>query len=131
MNQNMRMVYLASPYTCHMPNGERDYVAEHANYAKAVEATGFLMKKGDLVYSPIVHWHVVDLRFPGEIGYEDYLAADMEMLRRCDELHVLMLDDYKESNGIKVEVFQANIFAKPVKYCKLTETGVIYVTSND
>lgn len=131
VSENTKMIYMASPYSSHLPDGQRNFEVEERNYVKAISATGHLMRKGALVYSPIVHWHVVDIVFSGEIGYEDYLAADLEMLRRCDEVHVLMADGWEKSNGIKVELSQANTFGKVVKYFVIDEEGVKYANASN
>jgi hypothetical protein len=126
------MIYLASPYSAKihdcaadMPNC-RDEVTEHKRYIEACYACGMLMMNGDTVYSPIAHWHLIDRLMQGSIGYEDYLAADFEMIDLCSELHVLMLDGWKESRGVTLEIEYAKLKNKPVKYLKLDEQGVHY-----
>lgn len=122
------MIYLASPYSAHELNGEVNEIKQHGRYLQACVATGMIMKRGDLVYSPIVHWHIVDQMFRGEIGYEDYLAADCEMITKCDEVHVLCIDGWEESKGVAVEIEYAKKFNKPVKYFTTSEERIVYVT---
>jgi hypothetical protein len=133
------MIYLASPYTAHVPPEYAltadDYSAkkQEENYINACIACARIMMKGHLVYSPIAHWHVIDLLTKefqiGEIGYEDYLAADCEMIDKCDELWVLMLDGWEKSNGVKYEIGYAEMKNKPIKYYILEEDGIYHDTS--
>lgn len=120
------MIYLASPYSAHTPDGSRDDEKEHRNYIEACVAVGLIMQTGELVYSPIVHWHIVDKMFKGKIGYEDYLAADCEMIKRCDELHVLKIEGWERSNGVRLEIEYAEAYRKPVKYFTTSEKGLSY-----
>ena len=61
------MIYLASPYSAKIHDCNdvevTDEVTEHKRYVEACMAVGYLMLKSELVYSPIVHWHVVDKLF--------------------------------------------------------------------
>lgn len=127
------MIYLASPYSAKIHDGEeagqRDEVLEHKRYVEACLACGFLMKSGELVYSPIAHWHIIDKLFKGTIGYEDYLAADMQMIELCREVHVLRIDGWKESRGVQLEIGFAEMKKKPVKYFTIDEKGVKYDAS--
>jgi hypothetical protein len=120
------MIYLASPYSAKEPDGKVDEVLQHKRYIEACVATGLLMKKGELVYSPIVHWHIVDQMFKGEIGYEDYLAADCKMIELCREVHVLQCNGWNKSRGVAVEIGYASKFNKPVRYFTTDENGVHY-----
>lgn len=124
------MIYLASPYTAKIHDcidgTVTPEVVEHKRYVEACLACGFLMKEGELVYSPIAHWHVIDKLFHGTIGYEDYLAADMQMIELCREVHVLMLEGWKESRGVSVEIEFAKMKDKPVKYMTIDAQGVHY-----
>lgn len=126
----MKMVYLASPYSAHTPEGSRDDVVEHKRYLEACAATGLLMQKGQLVYSPIVHWHIIDQMYKDSIGYEDYLAADCEMILRCDEVHVLVTDGWDKSRGVALEIEYAKMYNKPVLYFTASEAGIKYENRN-
>lgn len=121
------MIYLASPYSAKTQDGLIDEVMQHKRYMEACIAAGFLMIKGDLVYSPIAHWHMIDKMFPGQIGWEDYLAADCKMIELCRELHVLQLDGWELSQGVKLEIAYAKLKNKPVKYFTTSPQGVKYV----
>jgi hypothetical protein len=126
------MIYLASPYSAKIHDGEEagqiDEVLQHKRYIEACLAAGFLMKLGELAYSPIAHWHVIDKLFNGTIGYEDYLAADMNMIDLCREVHVLCIDGWDKSRGVLLEIEYAKMKGKPVQYFKTTEEGIHYVT---
>lgn len=121
------MIYIASPYSAKLPlSGLRDEVIEHKRYMEACIAAGLIMLKGELVYSPIVHWHIIDRLYHGQLGYEDYLAADCKMLELCDEVHVLMIDGWDKSKGVLLEIEYAKLKGKPIKYFMNTPEGVVY-----
>lgn len=128
------MIYLASPYSAKIHDCVdgivTDEVTEHKRYIEACMGAGFLMLRGDLVYSPIAHWHFVDKLFKGTICYEDYLASDMRMIELCKEVHVLCIDGWKESRGVQLEIEFAKMKGKEVKYFTQNEQGVTYVTAN-
>jgi hypothetical protein len=122
------MIYLASPYSAKDPDGVVNEELQCKRYIDACAAVGLLMKKGELVYSPIVHWHIVDQMYKGEIGYEDYLACDCAMIELCSEVHVLQIDGWDKSRGVAVEILYAQKFSKPVKYLTMSEEGLKYVS---
>jgi len=130
------MIYLASPYSAKIHDcvegvtEVRDEVLEHKRYIEACYTCGVLMMQGDTVYSPIAHWHIIDKLMNGAIGYEDYLAADLKMIELCRELHVLCLDGWDTSRGVRLEIEYAVLKDKPIKYCTLTEEGVVYAKIN-
>lgn len=130
------MIYIASPYTAKIHDCleiadkvDKD-VVEHKRYIEACVAAGFLMLAGETVYSPIAHWHVIDRLYDGAIGYEDYLNSDMEMIKLCNEVHVLMIDGWDKSRGVALEIEYAKMNGKIVKYFTTSSTGVLYDTTS-
>ena len=123
-----KLIYIASPYSAHTPEGSRIDKVEEGRYLETCKACAALMLAGHLVYSPIMHWHVVDMLSDQQIGYEDYLAADCEMIKRCDEVWVLTIDGWDKSKGVAFEVKYAEMHKRPVRYFKLTEEGIVHET---
>lgn len=104
------LIYLALPYTHDNPDVRR------FRFRRANEAAGALIEKGLLVFSPISHSHpiaqVADL--PKEFTF--WQAWNKEMLSRCTELSVLMLDGWEESRGVTWEIDMARDFGMAVKW---------------
>ena len=103
------MIYLASPYS-HADSMVREY-----RFREACRAAARFMRLGQAVFSPIAHGHCIcthglltDWRF--------WEASDRYHLQRCEEVVVLMLDGWRESEGVQAEIRIAGEYGKPVRY---------------
>jgi hypothetical protein len=67
-------------------------------------------KKGYAVICPHLNTH----DFDDEVSYEDVLAGDLEIVRRCDV--IVMLPDWENSNGAKQEYEEAKRWRLRVEY---------------
>jgi len=92
------IIYLASPYT-HL-----DSAIMEQRFEAVVAACAHYINKGKIVYSPIVHNHPIAIRheLPREWSY--WLKADLAMLRHASEFHILCLEGYQQSVGVKAEL---------------------------
>lgn len=104
------MIYLATPYT------HRDNFVMENRYREALECAADLIKQGKRVYSPIVHFHPMACIYglPRDIEFWGTMAFDM--IDRCDEFVVLLMEGWKESLGIAREVEYAAEQGKPISY---------------
>ncbi|NLS96664.1 MAG: DUF1937 family protein [Planctomycetaceae bacterium] len=103
------MIYLASPYTHPDPK-----VREH-RYQEACRCAAQLIRTGHHVLSPISHSHgIAQYGLPGDWAYWESL--DRRFLEMCDEVGVLMLDGWKESNGVQAEIRIAREMDKLVSF---------------
>ena len=110
-----KLIYLAVPYS----HSERK--VREQRYNEVTQFAGELLKQGYFVYSPITHSHPIayHVDLPKEFQFwRDYC---LEMLRRCDELWVLCLPGWKESEGVMAEIKEA----------KRLEKEIIYVTEDE
>ncbi len=103
------MIYLASPYS------HPDEAVREQRYELACEATATLLKLGLVVFSPIVHGHPL-VKYGLATGFAGWEEIDREYISRCDELVVLMIDGWRESEGVRAEVEVAHEFRKCVRY---------------
>ena len=93
------MIYLASPYS------QPDPHVREWRYRQAILATAYLIRRGLVPFSPIVHSHPIAC-----LGGD--LAGDWSFWRRQDELFmdacggivVLMLPGWRESIGVTAEI---------------------------
>lgn len=104
------MIYLATPHSHPSP-----FVREQ-RYLLAAEYTAFRLLKGDFIYSPIVHTHQLSLwaNFPADFAF--FERYDFDMLQRCDQLCVLMIDGWDKSRGVRAEIAFAQVHHIPVVY---------------
>jgi len=112
LDEQEDIVYLASPYS-HPDPRIREERYGHASYMAAM-----LMRDGRLVYSPIVHSHpLTRLGLPTTWDY--WRTLDEAMLSRCQELLVLTLDGWENSEGVMAEIRLARKLGIPVRYTGL------------
>jgi nucleoside 2-deoxyribosyltransferase len=106
--------YLALPYSHPDPRVRIDRF-EAANRAAAA-----LMRAGYCVFSPISHSHPISLYgVPGD--WTRWESLDQQMLRQCDEVVVLTLDGWKQSQGLQAELSIAAALNLPVRHLSLAE----------
>ena len=101
--------YLASPYT------SDDHRIQEARYQMAITACALLLKKNIIVYSPIVHWHVIAEQY-FDIPYSTYLNNDLQHLQNCDAMIVLTATGWKESRGVQAEITIAKELGIQIQY---------------
>lgn len=106
----MNLIYIASPYST------PDDALRQWRYEAAIDAVAGMMNRGMVVYSPIVHCHPIQQRHSLPTEWTYWQRFDETMIERCDELHVLMLDGWKESVGVTAEIKIAQRLDKPVRY---------------
>ena len=103
------MIYLASPYS------HPDPAVREQRFRAACRVVAALLRAGHVVFSPIVHCHVlVEHGLPTDWAF--WRHVDREHLKRCDEVVVLMLDGWNRSVGVRVEIRIAQELGKPVGY---------------
>ena len=92
------MIYLASPYS------HPDRTIEQLRYKAAARVTAKLITRGQIVYSPIVHSHVLATEYGVPNTHEIWMPHCLAMLERADNLFVLMLDGWEQSKGVREEL---------------------------
>jgi hypothetical protein len=56
------------------------------------------------VYSPIVHYHEMALKFSLQTDFEYWRGVNFDMLRRADGLYVLGIEGVETSKGVQAEI---------------------------
>ena len=106
----MGFIYLASPYSHHDP------AVREIRALKAADAALALIERGHAVYSPIAAWHHW-CGFKGlPFTFAHWRPQDEAMIEASQELWVLMLDGWEESEGVAEEINTALLEMIPVKY---------------
>lgn len=113
----MKPLYLASPYS-HV-----DAQVRAERFQEAVDAAAFLMRRGQVVYSPIVHNHPLAVAHDLPTGWDYWKRFDEAMLACCGQVFVLMIEGWHASHGIAAEVAIAKNLSLPVGFLFKSETG--------
>lgn len=94
-----RLIYIASPFY----HSNEFVVKERVHIANKYAAK--LLLQGKNVFSPLTMGDVLSGYMPKEYqwNHDFWLPVDLHMLSKCDELHILYQDGWKESHGVEVE----------------------------
>lgn len=105
-----KIIYLAVPYY-HIDPDVRRSRYEHVN-----KVTAYLLRAGNIVFSPITYSHVLGEYHNLPDGHEFWMNLDVEFLRRSDILIVLCLNGWRESRGVTQEIKIATEMDIPIIY---------------
>lgn len=108
----MKMIYLASPYS------HSDEAVRIARFEAVCRAAGEIMRRGEVVFSPIAHTHPIAMLGSLPTDWEYWKRVDSQYLSACDRFWVLMLDGWKQSTGVLAETELAREFGlQPSWHC--------------
>ena len=117
---NEKMIYLASPYS------HPDPLVRGLRFKEVSRIAGNLAAKGQLLICPIAMNHPMhiyaDVEMPSDWAF--WKRFDTELILRCDEVWVTMLDGWKDSVGVKAEMKLARELNIPIRYVE-PETMVV------
>lgn len=106
----MGYIYLASPYSA---GGAGPFLRE-LRYLQTMEHLAWMLRQGVHVYSPIVHCHelakIADL--PKNAPF--WQAYNFTMLAGADMMHILMLEGWEHSDGIRDEALECLRLGKEI-----------------
>ena len=104
----MSILYLCCPYS------HPDPAVQFYRYQKACRAQAKLIEAGVVVFSPLAN-SVPAVELGGlTASHSQFMALDLPILERCDEVLVLGLPGWTESRGVRSELFEALALAKPI-----------------
>lgn len=106
----MSYIYLGSPYSHHDP------AMRHQRYRQVGRAAAHLIREGLIVYSPIVHCHLIAREFGLPKEFEFWERFDYAMLEPAGLLMVLKLPGWEESRGLTAEMAFARKKEIPLKF---------------
>lgn len=109
------MIYLCTPYS-HI-----DESVKERRYLMAMAKVLELTEEGYNVYSPIVYWHQIQVKFKLPDGFEYYQHLDRDMIELSDEVWIYMMDGWKESEGVQSEIEIAKWNDKPLIYLEVNQ----------
>ena len=104
-------IYLACPYS------HPDSSVRESRVLAADRMAGRLMVGGDIVFSPLSHSHPISKHCEVDpCDHDFWLRQDLEWLRHCDVVMVLMLTGWSDSRGVATEIAEANRIGIDVVY---------------
>ena len=99
------LIYLAAPFSHPDPEVSRHRLEEVNGYA------AHLLSRGILVFSPLSHGAQLDSpAIPNSVWYE----LGLRIMRGCDELWLLALNGWEDSEGVRMELERARQLDIPV-----------------
>lgn len=117
-----KLTYLAVPYS----HPDRD--VRLSRFKAANIAASLLMKRGDIVFSPISHTHPIAEEADLPKGWEFWEAFDRAYLEHSRKLVILCIDGWQESVGVNAEFVIARDAGLPIEFMlDLTGESVTYV----
>lgn len=104
------MIYLASPYS------HPDPEIREQRYQEALHAVFYHSGSGLAVYSPIVHWHPVALKYDLPKDAAFWANQNRAMLKKATQLVVLNVEGWRQSEGVAQELDWAQEFKIPILF---------------
>lgn len=102
------MIYVAAPYTSKLKH------IREKRYNRVTLYTLYLINYGETVYSPITMWHPVAKLLHLPIDAEFWWAYNKQMIKQCEEMHILRLMGWATSEGIQQEKEYAESLRLPI-----------------
>ena len=92
------------------------------DYAERFRIAGMRLKKnGYTVVNPAEIGDMLDEMVPFELSHDEYMAIDLQLLKRCDAIY--MLKGFENSDGARMERMKAIAWGKKIFY---EEDGLQY-----
>jgi hypothetical protein len=104
------LVYLATPYS------HPDPAVRERRYREVTRVAAEMMRRGDLVFSPITHSHPIALEGGMPTDWQYWQAFDAAVLGACRKLAVLMQPGWIKSAGVAAEIRLAGKMGIPVEH---------------
>lgn len=91
-------VYLASPYT------HADPTVKKSRFIEITKAASHLIREGHMVFSPITHFHPMELHGGLPDGWEFWKTIDELYLKHSKTMFILGLSGWEDSVGVAAEI---------------------------
>ena len=102
--------YIASPYSHPVPDVMRE------RYREAMKFTAWLLNRGEVAFSPIVHAHQMSITENLPHGFDFWEAIDCAMIASGKSVTVLTIPGWDESVGVRAELKFARLLGKPIRF---------------
>lgn len=97
-NLTKPLVYLACPYS------HPDAVVREIRFKQASIASGKILGKGEIIFSPITHFHPIAEQYKLPTDWPFWEKVCRTYLSVCHKVYVLMIPGWEESVGVTEEL---------------------------
>lgn len=104
------MIYIASPYS------HPDPQVRQARFLAALRYTNEIIREGEIAFSAIAYGHPFACYVAAPTDFLSWRALNHHMIALSQQVHVLTLDGWEESAGVKDEILYANEIDKPIVF---------------
>jgi len=111
-----KKVYLACPYSSFSKNIFLDRFIKWRRFRKVSKKAGELMDQGYIVFSPLSHSHPIQKLRKEVDAWKFWKRQDFSFILWCDEFHILCLEGWEYSKGIRDELAFAKLLKKKIVY---------------
>lgn len=113
----MSYIYLASTYSLEAPtNTEEGRLKRERRYQEALRATVEFTKRGEVIFSPIVHSHPMAIEHNLDGDFDFWENIDYAFIDSCTKIRVLAYDNWQKSKGITKELEYARKIGKLIEF---------------
>ncbi len=112
-----RYWYVASPYT------SEDEAVMERRYDDVVDFCAVMVREGQLVFSPIAHWHPISCFHDLPRDHTFWRDLDRAQIIAARGIMVLKLDGWEESKGVQDEIEFAKSLGREIQYFEWDEDG--------
>ena len=111
-----KIIYIAAPYG----HSKEHIVEKRVNAVNAYYA--HILKNGNNAISPVTNGQALRKHISEhEWDHKFWMPIDLQLLSLCDEMHVLCLSGWKNSQGVKMEIGHCIDAGIPIKYVSIIE----------
>lgn len=116
----MSYIYLASPYSHQNKSIMED------RYKEVLAVAAYYTRRGQIVYSPIVHYHEMAVHFNLPKAFDFWKETNITFLRMAAKLYVLQIPGWETSQGVIFELNLARqlglevLFVEPIDFSNTT-----------
>lgn len=104
------MIFVSVPYS----NPYREIVELRVKVLSIY--CGQLMKNGVITTSPVLFGTTILNHYTLPFDFTYWQDLSYTYLEKCDEIHVLLMDGWKESSGVQGEIERAREIGIPIKF---------------
>lgn len=121
----MEYVYLASPYS------HPEELVREGRFMLACQKAAEYISNGIAVFCPIAHTHHIadHMDETARMDFELWMEADLPLVHHAKEVHVLRLEGWEHSRGIRREIEYARERGIPISYISMEDKPLIGVAA--
>jgi len=119
-----KLIYLATPYSTPLYPLSRRSELLNERYELTLEVCGNMLRRGFIVYSPIVHWHPVAVKYRFRKDHKFWSKIDNTMINLCSVVFVHPL-------SLGLSVFNSEGVIKDISFARYLSKDVVVPCPKD